>query len=100
MEQKSNTLTTNQLLTKEDLQEFQKGMLIHLENLLNKQTTQNQWLKSSEVCDMLKITHRTLQTLRCNNMIIHTRIGKTLYYKLADIQQLLAKNQKQESSKS
>lgn len=89
---KPTNLTANQLLTKEDLQEFKKNMISEIKEIISKQPNQQQWLRSSEVQKLLNISHRTLQTLRINETLSHTRVGKTIYYSYTDLEKLLQKN--------
>jgi hypothetical protein len=51
--------------------------------------TLKQWLDNQEVCWLLGISPRTLQTYRDNGTIPHTRIGYKMYYRPADIERLL-----------
>ena len=73
-------LLNYQVVTKRDLLNFGNLLLNEL-----KSVTQNdqpaQWLKSSEVRKLLKISPGTLQTLRINGTLNFTRIGGIIYYK-------------------
>lgn len=99
MEQKSNALTTSQLLTKDDLQEFQKSILKQLKELLPKLPENERWLKTAEVCKMFKISHNTLLAMRLNKTIAFTRIGRNLYYKQSDLENLMLTNYNQFTKK-
>lgn len=82
-----------ELVTKEDLQEFRHRLLDDLRNMLQPQTpNQQQWLKSSEVRKLLKISPGTLQNFRINGTLSYTRIGGILYYSYADIVKLMEQN--------
>lgn len=48
-----------------------------------------QWLSDSEVCELLKISHRTLQSYRDNGTLPYSQIGRKCYYKSSDVEQLL-----------
>ena len=80
-----------EIITKEDLHEFR----IELLNDLKKQFSSHlparpkQWLKSSEVRKMLKISPGTLQNLRINRTLRFTKIGGTIYYSYEDLELLL-----------
>ena len=50
------------------------------------------WLDSSDVLIILKISKRTLQTLRDNNSIPYSQIGKKMYFKATDIEKYLKRN--------
>ena len=95
MEQKTNTLTTNQLLTKEDLQEFQKTLLNQLQEIVQKNKEPKKWLRVSEVKEVLKISASTIQSLRINGSISFTKISGMYYYNYEDIEKLINNNFKE-----
>ena len=41
----------------------------------------NNWLDHQDVCQRLKISKRTLQTLRDNGTLAYTKIGNRTYYR-------------------
>ncbi|MFC2106909.1 helix-turn-helix domain-containing protein [Bacteroidota bacterium] len=43
------------------------------------------WLDKKEVCKILRISERTLQKYRDNNVIPFTRIGNKIQYKTEDV---------------
>ena len=47
------------------------------------------WLDNADVCRMLNISKRTLQTYRDNGLIPYSNIGGKFFYKEVDIQQIL-----------
>jgi hypothetical protein len=80
-----------EIITKEDLQSFRNELLKELQ-LIMKHTTSlkpKQWLKSSEVRELLKISPGTLQNLRINGTLQFTKIGGIIYYNYEDIEVLL-----------
>ena len=83
-------MMTNELLTREDLQQFRMQLLGELKEVLqqSKQTTK-QWLKSSEVRKMLGISHGTLQNLRITRSLPYTKLGGIMFYKSEDIEKIL-----------
>lgn len=50
------------------------------------------WIDEQEVIQILRIKKRTLQTLRNNGTLPHSRINGKFYYKLSDIESLLEAN--------
>ncbi len=81
------------IITKEDLTEFRFQLLDDLKNIIHtKPSKQKQWLKSSEVRTLLKISPGTLQNLRINGTLSFTRIGSIIYYNYDDIEHLLEGN--------
>lgn len=83
-------MMTNELLTREDLQQFRLQLLGELKEVLqqSKQSTK-QWLKSSEVRKMLGISHGTLQNLRITRSLPYTKLGGIMFYKYEDIEKIL-----------
>jgi hypothetical protein len=83
-------MMTNELLTREDLQQFRRQLLNELKEVLqqSKQSTK-QWLKSSEVRKMLGISHGTLQNLRITGSLPYTKLGGIMFYKYEDIEKIL-----------
>ncbi|MFY7963938.1 MAG: helix-turn-helix domain-containing protein [Chitinophagaceae bacterium] len=84
-----------EIITKEDLQTFRFQLLDDLKNILHTNPQkQKQWLKSSEVRKLLKISPGTLQNLRINGTLSFTKIGSIIYYNYEDIEALLDNNNK------
>jgi hypothetical protein len=82
-----------EVITKEDLHQFRHQLLDDLKNLLHtKPQKQKQWLKSSEVRQMLKISPGTLQNLRVNGTLSFTKIGGTIFYNYDDIEAMIENN--------
>ena len=48
------------------------------------------WLDNQEVCLLLKVSPRTLQTLRDNGTLAYTQICHKTYYKPGDVEKLMA----------
>ncbi len=48
-----------------------------------------QWLDSQEVCEILGVTKRTLQTLRDNGRLAYTMIAHKTWYRPQDVQRLV-----------
>ena len=81
------------IITKEDLKEFRHQLLDELKTIMHtKPPKQKEWLKSSEVRKLLKISPGTLQNLRINGTLSYTKIGSIIYYSYEDIEALLDSN--------
>jgi len=50
---------------------------------------EERWLDNQEVCLMLNITKRTLQTYKDKGMLPYSKLNRKNYYKLSDVQALL-----------
>ena len=51
--------------------------------------TESEWLKSSEVKNILKCSDTSLKNYRDNGIIPTTKIGGTFYYAKSDVEKLL-----------
>ncbi|XHR95000.1 helix-turn-helix domain-containing protein [Mucilaginibacter sp. UC70_90] len=83
-------MTSNELITKGDLEAFEKKLLEKIELILQPGKDQGKrWLKSKDVKKLLNISSGTLQNLRINGTLSYTKIGGMMYYKLEDIHKVL-----------
>jgi Helix-turn-helix domain len=82
-------LLNHQSITKKDLLNLTNLMLGEIKQMIGAQEQPAQWLKSSEVRKLLKISPGTLQNLRINGTLNFTRIGSIIYYKYDDILKIL-----------
>ena len=48
------------------------------------------WLDNQDVCQMLNISPRTLQTLRDNGSLAYSQINHKIYYKPEDVEKILS----------
>ena len=48
-----------------------------------------EWLDNQDVCRLLNISPRTLQTLRDNGTLAYSRISQKIYYKPRDVRRIL-----------
>jgi hypothetical protein len=65
-------------------------MDVNKNKILN--TDLNDWLDNYKVMTLLRISYRTLQTLRSNGMLPYSKIGRKVYYRREDVQKILADN--------
>ncbi len=49
----------------------------------------DKWYVTEEVCKLLKVSRRTLQTMRDNKTISFKKSGRKIYYKASDIETYL-----------
>ena len=47
------------------------------------------WLDNQDVCQMLNISPRALQTLRDNGTLAYSQINRKVYYKPEDVEHIL-----------
>lgn len=50
---------------------------------------EEQWLDNQEVCLMMNITKRTLQTYKSKGLLPYSRLNRKNYFKLSDVRALL-----------
>lgn len=82
-------LLNHQTITKKDLLNFCNILLEEIQETLGAAEPTPQWLKSSEVRKLLKISPGTLQNLRINGTLSYNKIGGIIYYNYAEIQKIL-----------
>lgn len=73
-----------------------KGLLELTENATQKYTSifkEEQWLDNQEVCLMMNITKRTLQSYKDKGILPYSKLNRKNYYKLSDVQALLEAGQ-------
>jgi len=49
------------------------------------------WLDNQDVCEILNISKRTLQTYRDNGTLPFTQVNHKIYYRLGDVEELIHK---------
>jgi len=47
------------------------------------------WLDNQDVCQMLNISPRTLQTFRDNGTLVYSQINRKVYYKPEDVESII-----------
>tara|TARA_B110000240_G_scaffold80598_1_gene91914 strand:- start:181 stop:447 length:267 start_codon:yes stop_codon:yes gene_type:complete len=85
-------MNKNNLVTVQDLQELKAEIISEIKLIIGNSTTQKEWLRSSEIMEMLSISSGTLQSLRINRDIPFSKMGGTLYYERAEVVKALNKS--------
>lgn len=57
----------------------------------NGERRMSRWLDNGDVCHLLDISPRTLQTLRDNGTLAFTKLGNRTYYLPEDVQRLVSR---------
>ena len=57
--------------------------------MAHKEINLKPWLTSEEVCHLLSISKRTLQSYRDRGVLPYAQIGRKIYYKASDIDEYL-----------
>jgi excisionase family DNA binding protein len=71
-----------------DISEISKS----INNSNNKQPLSENWLDIADVCQVLHISKRTLQSYRDNGTLSYSQIGGKIYFKASDIEAHLQKH--------
>ncbi|KOS05265.1 DNA-binding protein [Flavobacterium akiainvivens] len=82
--------------TLEGMKNELKELLEFTENATQKYTSifkEEKWLDNQEVCLMMSITKRTLQTYKDKGLLPYSKLNRKNYYKLSDVQALLKAGQ-------
>lgn len=83
------------IITSDDLIEFKADLLDEIKKLLDSQNSgviKKEWLKSTQVMEMLHISAGTLQGFRTKGTLPFTKIGGILFYDAEDIHEILLQN--------
>lgn len=68
------------------------GILAKVNEEKSKQPLTDIWLDNQQVCELLKISVRTLQTYRDEGVLTFSQIGSKIYYRASDIEAHLNKH--------
>jgi hypothetical protein len=74
---------------KQRLKEFSK----QIKELCGDGQDKEKWLGNDDVCQLLQISKRTLQSYRDTGTLPFSQIGRKCYYKVADIESLISQSQ-------
>jgi hypothetical protein len=88
-------ISRDQIVTLGDLEIFKKELLDEIRNIVkqNEGSPSKKWLKSCEVKKLLGISTGTLQNLRVNGSLSHSKVGGIYFYDYNDIAKLIKKNE-------
>jgi len=79
-----------EIFTEEELLKFKSELIREIKLAIKSDDGQTkQWLRSSEVRKLLKISSGTLQNLRIKGFLPYEKVGGIFYYAYADIVQLM-----------
>ena len=68
------------------------GQFVKRMDSINRQRSgrrMSNWMDNQDVCQMLKISPRTLQTLRDSGRFPHSKINNRIYYRPEDVERLI-----------
>ena len=64
-----------------------------IKNLCGENQDKEKWLENDDVCQLLQISKRTLQSYRNNGTLPYSQIGRKCYYRVSDIEILISQSQ-------
>ena len=64
-----------------------------VKNLCGDNQDKEKWLGNNDVCGLLQISKRTLQSYRDNGILPYSQIGRKCYYRISDIENLISQSQ-------
>ena len=72
-----------------------------VKELCGKDRNHEKWLGNAEVCKLLQISPRSLQSYRDSGILPYTQIGRKIYYSATDVERMMNQlsTKKQESWK-
>ena len=79
--------------TFEQMKERFKDFSNQVRNLCGDNQDKEQWLGNDNVCGLLQISLRTLQSYRDNGILPFSQIGRKCYYKVSDVENLICQSQ-------
>lgn len=82
--------------TFDQMKERFKNFSRQVKDLCGDNQDKEQWLGNDDVCSLLQISSRTLQSYRDNSFLLYSQIGRKCYYRVSDVEQLI-NNSKKES---
>ena len=74
------------------MQRFE-GFAKQVNALCGQNRSNENWLDNKQVCELLKISSRTLQTYRDTGVLPYSQIGRKCYYKATDIELFINQQQ-------
>jgi hypothetical protein len=80
--------------TFEQMKERFKDFSKQVKKLCGDNQDKEQWLGNEDVCGLLQISPRTLQSYRDNGILPFSQIGRKCYYKVSDVEQLISNSKK------
>lgn len=81
--------------TFEQMKERFKIFSNQVKDLCGDNQDKEQWLGNEDVCSLLQISKRTLQSYRDNDILPFSQIGRKCYYKVSDVEQLINRSKKE-----
>jgi hypothetical protein len=66
-----------------------ENLVSQVRNLCGDNRDNEKWLNNNEVCEILKISHRTLQSYRDTGILPYSQIGHKCYYRIENVERII-----------
>lgn len=77
------------LISKEDLNSFKNEIILEITRIVKSKNEETEvWLRTRDVCKLLKVSASTLQNLRNNGKIQFQKLNGVILYKRTNIESL------------
>lgn len=86
-------ITAIESRTFEQMKERFKDFSQQIKNICGDSQDKEKWLGNDDVCKLLQISLRTLQSYRDSGILPYSQIGRKCYYRVSDIENLISKSQ-------
>jgi hypothetical protein len=86
-------ITAIESRTFEQMKERFKDFSEQVKNLCGDNQNKEKWLGNDDVCSLLQISKRTLQSYRDNGTLPYSQIGRKCYYRALDVESLVSQSQ-------
>lgn len=80
-----------EIVSLKEFNDFENRIFKELEAIKQASPTENRWLKSNDVKELLGISHGKLQDLRDRGLIPFTKLGGVIFYDRIEIEKTLLK---------
>lgn len=81
--------------TFEQMKERFEAFTLQIKNLCGNNQDKEQWLSNDDVCKLLQISLRTLQSYRDNGILPYSQIGRKCYYRVSEVERLINQSKKE-----
>jgi hypothetical protein len=91
-------ITAIETLTFEQMQQRFADFFHKVKDLCGNSRDKETWLNNDDVCSLLQISKRTLQSYRDTGTLPFSQVGHKCYYKASDIEQFINQQIKNKSN--
>jgi len=83
------------LISKDDLKSFKNEIILEITKIVKSKNEDSEvWLRTRDVCKLLKVSASTLQNLRNNGKMPFKKLNGIILYKRTDIESLIDNSKK------